>query len=169
VSLDEPTFVTIEGKTIGFAEAKQRDRRKKFAQWFRVCERLHSAVVNFYARDSNDADMAPDERVVRDNVELHEATAIGSKVQSDYLKNNPMHQIMLDLDTPHVYVDSTQEGHGHLIFRKQVTWDSYMKFLRACADVGILEWGYVNCAKKRGETWLRTPWTPKGSTTKEDW
>lgn len=138
------------------------ERRKKFRDWFAVTERLHAAVVNFYAKDSQSILDSPDERMVRDNVKRAEATAIGSSVIGYDGFHTGRHQILMDLDGPHVYQPSTTEGHGHLIFRKQVSWTKYLKFLDACVDVGIVEPGYRDAAKHRKEAWLRTPWTPKG-------
>jgi hypothetical protein len=136
-------------------------RRRDWPHWFFICERLHAAVVNFYAKDSGDiSERTPDERVITDNVALHEATAIGSKVQSDYLRDQ--HQVMFDIDVPHVYVPSTTEGHGHLIFRKQLSFSKYLGLLEHMAECGLVEPGYVDAARNRGEAWLRTPWTPKG-------
>lgn len=136
-------------------------RRRDWPHWFFICERLHAAVVNFYAKDSGDiSERTPDERVVQDKVALHEATAIGSKVQSDYLRDQ--HQVMFDIDVPHVYVPSTTEGHGHIIFRKQLPFSKYLSLLEHMADVGLVEQGFVDAARNRGEAWLRTPWTAKG-------
>lgn len=139
--------------------------RKQYRQWFHICGSLHAAVVNFYAKDSDSIASEPDKRLLKDNVALHEATAIGSKVQRTLPGLSEMHQIMLDLDSPHVYVASTTEGHAHLIFRKNVTWAEYVDFLDACVRVGILELGYRDAAYSRGETWLRVPWRGKGENT----
>jgi hypothetical protein len=150
--------MTIE---LGTQVTQRLRRRRDWPHWFFICERLHAAVVNFYAKDSGDiSSRTPDERLVQDKVALHEATAIGSKVQSDYLRDQ--HQIMFDIDVPHVYVPSTQEGHGHLIFRKQVPFGKYLGLLEHMADMGLIEQGFVDAARNRGEAWLRTPWTAKG-------
>jgi hypothetical protein len=138
------------------------DRMVKWRQWFHVCERMHSAIINFYAKSSDDISDNPDERMIQDAVPLHRATAIGSKTRTGLGSLGNAHQVMLDLDGSHVYVPSNTEGHAHLIFRKHVSWEKYIRFLRACVDVGILEPGYVHAAESRGETWLRTPWTAKG-------
>ena len=140
-------------------ESRQLQRRRDWRQWFFICERLHAAVINFYAKDSDNIADAPEERVIMDNVPLHEGTAVGSKVQSDYFHDQ--HQIMLDIDVPHVYVPSTQEGHGHLIFRKQVPFHKYLQLMEHMAELGLIEQGFVDAARSRGEAWLRTPWTPK--------
>lgn len=136
-------------------------RMQAYPHWFKVCQDLHAAVVNFYAKDSDSIEGAPEERVLKDQVPLHEATAVGSRTSTGY------HQPMFDLDVPHVYVPSTTEGHGHLIFRKRISWSSYLHVMQAMADVGLLEKGFVDAARSRGEAWLRAPWIAKGEHTVE--
>ena len=132
----------------------------KYRRWFHICQRLHAAVVNFYAEDSGDISSAPEERIIEDKVAIYEATAIGSKVQSDYLKDQ--HQILLDIDVPHVYIPSTTEGHGHLIFRRQVSFAAYLRLMEHMAELGLIEPGFVSATRNRGEAWLRVPWVAKG-------
>lgn len=143
------------------AEYDKWDRLRSWRDWFSVCHDLHAAVVNFYAGDSGENITKP-QRIIRDQVPLDEATGIGSKVNT-MLKEN--HQILLDLDCPHVYVPSSSSGHGHLILRTRVTFDEYVGLLEHMARLGIIEKGYVSATKNRGEGWLRVPWLTKNQKT----
>ena len=139
-----------------------KDRVVKYRKWFGICEQLHAAVINFYALDSDSIENAPEERVIEDNVNLHEATAIGSRTYDWRRRPCDWHQPMFDIDIPHVYVSSSTEGHGHLIFRKRMPWADYLKVLKVMSDVGLIQPGYYHAAEARGEAWLRVPWVAKG-------
>lgn len=147
-----------------FGETDQQHvvhRKRDWPQWFKICEQLHGAIIDFFAKDSDNIVNGPEERMVEDIVPLHKATGIGSRTMN--FKGQPCdwHQPLLDIDVPHVYMPSTTEGHGHLIFRKRMPWADYLKLMEVMAEVGLLEKGFVEAAKTRGEAWLRTPWTDK--------
>ena len=89
-----------------------------------------------------------------------EANLEGSK------QENGKHIIQLDLDVPHEYIPSSTPGHAHLVFRQPVFEEDYYQVLRALQKVGIIEKGYLNCALKRGQTFLRLPEVKKGDTAK---
>lgn len=115
------------------------------------------AKVEF--RHSSDAD-DPIQNIIEDNVEFEEATAFSSLITKG--PNAGKHHPCLDLDVPHVYMQSTNPDHGHLIFTNiAMDEDKYLEFLQVLADYGILEQGFVNAAKHRKQSWLRMPWIRK--------
>jgi hypothetical protein len=72
------------------------------------------------------------------------------------------HTLMLDLDVPAVLIPSSTPGHSHLYVDFAIPWDRYEKLLRALADCGIVEPGYVFASIERKHTALRLPWVRKG-------
>lgn len=86
---------------------------------------------------------------------IEDAVVVGSKVVSD------LHKPVIDIDVPVRYVESTQEGHGHLYIDHVVEFDKYVKILEALRDAGIVEWGYVEGVKARGAGYVRLPWVRK--------
>jgi hypothetical protein len=152
--------------TAELAKVFAGDKAEKWPRFFEVAHDLHASLIDFNTMDSKDG---PDQRVIADHVQVHEANAIGSKVTSYGSSNEPhdytgpnRHKPVLDLDVPHFYCESTTPGHGHLIIDVEVSWLKYLKLLEALEDCGILEPGYVSAAKARGESWMRTPWHKKG-------
>lgn len=138
--------------------AETRQKRESWPDFFRVASALHKAVIDFLATDSGeikDGD-PPTERVVRDNVPLHEATGVGSA-----LGVSGYHMPVLDIDMDAVLLQSTTPGHHHLIINTSMDWPDYLKLLDALVDAGIVQAGYRDAAKNRGESWIRTPWTVK--------
>lgn len=73
-----------------------------------------------------------------------------------------LHQIMLDLDVAAVCQPSTHPNHSHLIINKYVRWADYVALMEAMVKCGILERGYLEASRRRGETFLRLPWIRKG-------
>lgn len=119
------------------------------------CRRAH---VDFEV-DADSRTPGADERVVRDYTRWEDTTAISSELKKGLHKGK--HILLLDLDVPHVYVPSTQDGHGHLaVFVPMDKWEM-QNTLDYLAKVGVLEQGYVDSAAHRGAAWLRTPWTRK--------
>lgn len=150
--------------SIETAKGAAGDKAEKWPRFFEVAVDLHASLIDFNALDSHDM---PDQRVIADHVQLHEANAIGSKVtgytnsHEDFYTGPDMHKPVLDLDVPHFYTESSTPGHGHLIIDKHVPWNKYLKLLEVLEDCGILEPGYVAAARNRRESWMRTPWTEK--------
>lgn len=148
-------------------------QQKRWPKFFEVAKDMHAAVVNFYATASADISSAPEERIVQDDVPLCDATAISSQIRRVPLGGKGRkfttgrHRVLMDIDVPHAYVPSTTQGHAHLIFDVDIPWDKYLHLLKVLADCGVIEPGYYKAAKARGEAWLRTPWTAKGSSTPE--
>ena len=103
---------------------------------------------------------------------LEEANAVSSLIRSNEFSIfdqeskksidwKQLHLPVLDIDMPCVLTPSTTPGHHHLLIRKAMPWSDYVKLLDVLAEVGILEEGFVGAAKRRGQTWVRTPWTQK--------
>lgn len=74
-----------------------------------------------------------------------------------------LHHIVVDVDLPVHLVESTTPGHHHLYveLEKPVTTERYFAWLEACADIGLVEPGYVSAFKARGFSCVRLPWVQK--------
>jgi hypothetical protein len=72
-----------------------------------------------------------------------------------------MHYPILDLDSPHLYIPSTQSGHGHLVFTKPISDTLYWKLLTVMAECGIIEEGYASASKNKNFAAIRLPWVVK--------
>lgn len=84
---------------------------------------------------------------------------------SSSLVDSDCHYPVLDIDFPVYVVPSTTEGHYHLYIHKEMSWPHYRRLLRALAECGILEIGYVQAAIARGYTAVRPPWVRKPPAT----
>ena len=71
------------------------------------------------------------------------------------------HYPLIDLDVPHLYIPSSQEGHAHLLITKEVTSDQYWNLLDALAQCGIVEEGYAAASKAKNFAAIRLPWVKK--------
>lgn len=98
----------------------------------------------------------PDER--EEVTSLDEANVITSEQ-----KHYPgWHTPMFDVDIPMTVVPSSTPGHQHVYFPTlSAPWDSYVRLLEAMAECGIIEPGYAEVSKVRGNTSLRLPWVVK--------
>lgn len=85
-----------------------------------------------------------------------EADLVGSR---DELVD--LHWPVFDVDLPVQAIPSATEGHYHLYIDKPMSWRAYKRLLRAMVKAGIVEKGYYQMARKRGETFVRTPEKPK--------
>jgi hypothetical protein len=124
-------------------------------QWVKFCKNLHFAQaprLNTYDKEGYDVESA--ERI---DCEPDQANVVGSKVADQPGK----HYILIDLDVPHVYTPSSTPGHGHLIIGVPVDFPDYLKVLEVLSSVGVVENGFANATKSRGEGWLRVPWAKK--------
>lgn len=84
-------------------------------------------------------------------------------VWPDYLQipGDSLHRIVLDIDHDAALIESSTEGHHHLVIDKIIPWNDYVAILDALAQAGVIEIGYYEAAIRRGATWLRAPWTKK--------
>lgn len=119
---------------------------------------------NFHTfQESKDADfdLAPDGSRTKD---WNEATLVLSK-HSD-LKFSDLHWPVLDLDMPCHLIPSTHEGHFHLVIEHPMSWEQYVKLLKALRDASLLEPWFVNKSIERGYTAIRRPGILKKEVTK---
>jgi len=81
---------------------------------------------------------------------------------------NGKHAPVIDVDIPIYVVPSSQLGHYHLYIEKEISWNSYVRILKALENAGIIEAGYLNASLSRGYTAVRPvgivkPGSPRGS------
>lgn len=136
-------------------------------KWLNFSRTLRNQVVDYYPSNPLENLLEsweyPDDEKYRkfldvDDYELGEVNTITSKVRG-YGDN--FHKIILDIDHQAWLFPSSQEGHYHLYVDHSVTTRSYMMFLKAAANIGLIEMGYYQAAKRRGYTSLRLPWIKK--------
>lgn len=65
------------------------------------------------------------------------------------------HAPAFDIDIPCELIESSQIGHYHMYIHKAMTWNNYVKILKALADAGVVEQGYYAAAVNRGYSSLR--------------
>lgn len=87
---------------------------------------------------------------------LSEADIITSQVE-----NSDNHKVILDIDFGAQLIPSSTPGHFHLYLDKEVSWDKYIKLLKALAAAGIIETGYAGASINRGYSAVRLPWVEK--------
>jgi hypothetical protein len=87
-------------------------------------------------------------------------TAEGNVITSLVAGTN-RHKPVLDLDLPAKLLPSSTPGHFHLFIDKEMSWETYEQLLRALADAGLIEPGYVSASQSRGYTAVRLPWIRK--------
>ena len=61
------------------------------------------------------------------------------------------------LRCPAVLVPSSTDGHFHLYLETEIGWDAYVRLLRAMAEAGLLETGWVELSERRKMAMLRKP------------
>lgn len=71
------------------------------------------------------------------------------------------HMPVIDLDLPCQLIPSGTPGHWHLYIERAVTFDAYVAVLKALAEAGIVQWGFVNATVERGFGSVRHPARPK--------
>jgi hypothetical protein len=96
-----------------------------------------------------------DVKVLEETEDPFEADLISSHIGND------MHMPCLDIDFHADLVRSGTPGHFHLYLDKPIPWKKYKALLKALADAGIIEQGYLKMSLKDGATLLRTPEKPK--------
>ena len=67
------------------------------------------------------------------------------------------HQPVIDLDFPAHLEPSTTKGHFHLYLNKDVKWEPFLKVLEAMKDAGLVEEGFYEMTKRRGQAFVRRP------------
>lgn len=85
-----------------------------------------------------------------------------SNVYTSKLKSGN-HAPAIDIDVPAEFIPSSTEGHGHLKFDVEMTWEDYQKLLLVMVEVGIVEKGFYEASVRRGSTFLRLPWIKKSN------
>ena len=89
--------------------------------------------------------------VVEPEVRTDDVNIIGSEVFEG------IHAPAIDIDSFVSVVPSRTPGHFHLFFDKMLTTEQYETLLAAMLEVGLVEEGYFNSFKKRGQTFVRIP------------
>lgn len=143
---------------VGEAGITRSEIYEKWANLVRLGEGLQKAFVDFLI-NADSKEGPTDERVVRDNTEWEDSTAMSSLITRGPDKGK--HILMLDLDIRHAYVPSTTPGHGHLIIYKPMTQETMLRLLDRLGELDIIEPGFASSARHRGAAWLRLPWIKK--------
>ncbi|HTK59570.1 MAG TPA: hypothetical protein VL283_00020 [Candidatus Baltobacteraceae bacterium] len=68
------------------------------------------------------------------------------------------------LTCPATLVPSSTEGHFHLYLETETGWQPYLQLMRAMADAGLLEAGWVDMNERRKMAMLRKPHCKKAPT-----
>lgn len=132
------------------------------AAFLTFCREQQSGDIEFAGDESNMEELNPDRL-------LAERPLAESNSFSSYIKEGTpfaaagWHRPVLDLDMPCLLWETSTPGHHHLVIDQPMPWEDYKKLLECLADVGLLQRGFVDVSIKRERTWLRTPWTKKGS------
>lgn len=162
----------------GLREARDRLQRKAWPKFYEMASNLVSALMaTLEGGDSGSFDGEPDRAKIY--APLSDSNIVGSKVgekryEHSVFANNPgdwykyrgepLHKPVLDIDLPIWAHESTTPGHWHLIIDKEIPETAYFNLLDAMYEAGIMEKGFVDAAKSRGASWIRTPWTKKKGT-----
>ena len=77
------------------------------------------------------------------------------------LTDKGKHMPVIDIDYPAELIPSSTPGHFHLYLNKACTWDQYKDVLRAMANAGLIQQGYLNWSLERGQSFLRRPGVKK--------
>lgn len=80
-----------------------------------------------------------------------EANLISSKVVGSKNRHAPV----LDFDLPIQVYPSSQVGHYHLYIDKDISWNHYVRILKALKAAGLVEAGYVDAALENGYSAVR--------------
>jgi hypothetical protein len=132
-------------------------------QYKKMVTGLRTGVVDF-STDSEGIEKSGDVlRVKKENTALRESNAVCSQHITIGGSKSNYHKPVLDIDVPAMLVPSSTPGHSHLYIDRLVTWDSYAALLKAIAAAGVIQFGYMHASLRCEGTWVRTPWTRKGS------
>ncbi|RZU30630.1 hypothetical protein [Blastococcus saxobsidens] len=137
------------------AAAKKAQKR-----WRRISDEFRAAVLAIgrltHYHPSVDSQTYPVDRVFK----LPVVPADEANVASSLLTNG-RHAPAIDVDLPVHAVPSSTPGHSHLYIDAELTWDDYLRLLTVMAEVGLVEEGFLDSARKRGTTLLRLPGVTK--------
>lgn len=84
---------------------------------------------------------------------LKQSNLVGSKS----VHGSTFHYPVIDLDCGVVLLDSSTEGHHHLYIQKAVPDDKYWELLKAMVDANLVESGYYNASKAKGQSFAIRP------------
>lgn len=121
--------------------------------------RLPQGLTRLFARIDQDKLDRQREDYVAEKYEIVPEDAANLVTSST--GNGDWHLPVLDIDVPHQLVPSSTEGHSHLYLDVPVKWDVYVVLLRALADAGLVERGYVEASIEKGATMVRKPGVKK--------
>ena len=76
-------------------------------------------------------------------------------ISSELAQGETWHLPVFDIDYDAELRPSSSQGKFHLFLNRPVPWSKYVKVLEAMADAGLLEPGWVDCAKKTGYALVR--------------
>lgn len=76
---------------------------------------------------------------------------------SSALEGSDKHKPCLDIDIPCMFAPSSTEGHGHLYFDIELSWEDYSKLLIVLAEVGIADPAWVQHSLDKNQSLLRPP------------
>jgi hypothetical protein len=85
----------------------------------------------------------------------NQANLIGSLDLDSVVK--AQHYPVIDIDHDAYLLPSSTPGHHHLYIQHAVPHDEYLAMLDAMAAAGIVEEGFVNSARRRGQTYAIKP------------
>ena len=80
---------------------------------------------------------------------------------SSHLEDSHLHAPILDLDIPHRYVTSTNDGHGHLYIDVPMSRFRMFVMLAGLRFAGVIEMGNFWWSLRRGATFVRPGWVEK--------
>lgn len=90
-----------------------------------------------------------------------EATGHDANLVSSALEGSDMHKPCLDIDIPCLQIMSSTEGHSHLYFDKELSWEQYAKLLGVLGEVGIADPKWVQHSLDKHQSTLRPPGVKK--------
>lgn len=119
---------------------------------------VFQTVVDFGNDPDDDYDATSDRFETTD---ITEAQVTTSMVAGDRGADRNLHKVVIDLDLPAKLLPSSTEGHFHLYIDHEIPWTKYRNLLRALAEAGLIEPGYLGASEDRGYTAVRLPWVKK--------
>lgn len=100
-------------------------------------------------KDVEDTDRTP--------AEPGEANLVGSRTTDD----DYMHMPVIDLDFPAHLEPSSTPGRFHLYLNKAIEWPKYLALLTTLYHADIIEEGFYEMSKARGQSYVRYPGVKK--------
>lgn len=121
--------------------------------------------------EGEDYDPDDDGRYSVQDVEDTEAFGSHTHTSTDLLGGDTVtrhHMLALDIDVPAILRPSSTPGHHHLLVDLDIPEEDLFEFLDAAVKIGLIEEGYAEVSKSRGETFVRAPWVRKGQPVDPD-